>query len=347
MDGWGPSLWIMLGLTGLSMVIIHFLPKWLKSLPSSLVAIIAVTLIVKFFQIDTPSISDIASIKGALPKFRIPSIPFTWESLKIIFPYALILASIGLIESLMTLQLIDEVTETRGRGNRECIGQGLGNIVTGFFGGMGGCAMIGQSMINVNSGGRGRASGVTAALFLFFYIILGADLIGMIPIAALVGVMFMVVLCTFEWSSIRILKKIPLADAFVIVLVSVVTVLTDLAIAVGCGVIVSALVFAWEKSKRIKFETKVDHNGVKIYTIYGPLFFASAKSFQALFERKNDPKLIVIDFKHSRVCDHSGIEAISSVIKKYQAYAMEVKLKNLSPDCKNAIEKAGIMVKKR
>ena len=341
----GSKLWMMLGLTGLSMVIIHCVSKWIKSIPSSLVAIIVVTLIVRLFHVDTLSISDIASIKGGFPQFRLPSIPFTWESLKIIFPYALILASIGLIESLMTLQLIDEITETRGRGNRECIGQGLGNVVTGFFGGMGGCAMIGQSMINVNSGGHGRTSGITAALFLFFYIILGSDLIGMIPIAALVGVMFMVVLCTFEWSSIRILRKIPLSDAFVIVLVSVVTVLTDLAIAVGCGVIVSALVFAWEKSKRIRFEVKTDSHGIKTYTINGPLFFGSAKSFQKIFDRKNDPKLIVIDFKNSRVCDHSGIEVISSVIKKYNANGMEVKLKNLSPDCKNAIEKAGLIHK--
>lgn len=341
----GANLWIMLGLTGLSMAIIHFLPKLIKSIPSSLAAIVVVTLIVKFFQIDTPLILDIASIKGGFPQFHIPIIPFTWEAFKIIFPYALILASVGLIESLMTLQLIDEVTETRGSGNRECVGQGLGNILTGFFGGMGGCAMIGQSMININSGGRGRASGISAALFLFFYIVLGSFLIEEIPIAALTGVMFMVVLCTFEWSSIRILRKIPLSDAFVLIFVSLVTVLTNLAIAVGCGVIISALVFAWEKSKRIRFETKIDKDGVKTYKINGPLFFGSSKSFQEIFNRKKDPKQIVIDFKNSRVCDHSGIEVISAVIEKYEAYNIEVKLKNLSPDCKNAVKKAGVFFK--
>lgn len=341
----GTPLGIMLGLTGLSMLIIHYLPKLIKSIPSSLAAIIVITLIVKIFGINTPSISDIASIGGGLPQFHIPSIPFSLETFKIVFPYALILASIGLIESLMTLQLIDEVTETRGKSNRECVGQGVGNVITGFFGGMGGCAMIGQSMININSGGRGRASGVSAALFLFFYIILASPLIEMIPIAALLGVMFMVVLCTFEWSSIRILRKIPLSDAFVIILVSAVTVISDLAIAVGCGVIVSSLIFVWEKSKRIRFETKIDSKGAKIYEINGPLFFASTKSFLEIFDRNEDPDLIVIDFKNSRVCDHSAIEAISSVIQKYNASEKEVKLKNLSPDCKDGIEKMGMVIK--
>lgn len=338
----GPTLWIMLGLIALSMCIIHFLPKFVKVIPSSLAAIFVVTLIVKLFNIDTPSISDIATIKGGLPEFRIPAIPFSWAAFKIIFPYALILSLIGLIESLMTLQLIDEVTETRGNGNRECVGQGLANVVTGFFGGMGGCAMIGQSMINVNSGGRGRTSGITAALLLFFYIIVASTLIEMIPIAALVGVMFMVVLCTFEWSSIRILKKIPKSDAFIIILVSAVTVLTDLAIAVACGVVVSALVFCWEKSKRVRYDIKTDTQDIKTYHIHGPLFFGSTKSFQDIFDRKNDPKKIAIDFQDSRVCDHSAIEAISTLIEKYHEYEIEVTLKNLSPDCQNAIEKAGL-----
>jgi len=340
----GSTLWIMLGLTALSMFIIHFLPKLTRLIPSSLAAIITITLLVKFLHIDTPSIGDIASIQGGLPNFRLPNIPFTLESLKIIFPYSLILASVGLIETLMTMQLIDEVTETRGRGNRECVGQGLGNIVTGFCGGMGGCAMIGQSMINVNSGGRGRASGITAALFLFFYIIHGSRLIEMIPIAALAGVMFMVVLCTFEWSSFRILRKIPISDAFVLVLVSVVTVITDLAIAVGLGVIVSSLVFAWEKSKRINVETKQNQNGHKVYEINGPLFFGSAKSFIEIFDRKKDKDIIIIDFKNSRVCDHSAIEAINSVVTKYDSHDIEVRIKNLSPDCRSAVKKAGVRI---
>lgn len=337
----GASLWIMLSLIALSMLIIHFLPKLTKAIPSSLAAIIVVTLLVRLIGIDTPSISDIASIGGGLPKFHFPMIPFTLEAFKVILPYAVIMALVGLIESLMTLQLIDEVTETRGNGNRECLGQGIGNVVTGFFGGMGGCAMIGQSMINVNSGGRGRASGISAALFLFFYIILGSSLIEMIPIAALVGVMFMVVLCTFEWSSIRILRKIPRSDAFILIFVSVVTVLTDLATAVILGVVLSSLVFAWQKSKRIFSETKIEE-GVKVYEIQGPLFFGSAKSFLELFDIKKDPKHIEIDFKNSRVCDHSAIEAINTVITKYTSHKKQVKLSNLSPDCLSAVKKSEI-----
>lgn len=338
----GSSLWILLGLIGLSMAIIHFLPKFIKAIPSSLAAIITVTLLVKVFNIDTPSIGSIASIKGGLPQFHFPMIPLTFEAFKIVAPYALILALVGLIESLMTLQLIDEVTETRGNGNRECLGQGLGNIVTGFFGGMGGCAMIGQSMINVNSGGRGRASGISAALFLFFYIILGSSLIEMIPVAALVGVMFMVVLCTFEWSSIRVLRKIPISDAFVLIFVSVVTVFTDLATAVISGVIVSSLVFAWQKSKRIRFDITMNSKGVKVYQIQGPLFFASVKSFLGIFSVEDDPKQIEIDFKNSRVCDHSAIEAINTIIKKYSLREKIVKLSNLSPDCRSVVIKAEI-----
>ncbi|MBV1919796.1 MAG: SulP family inorganic anion transporter, partial [Pseudomonadales bacterium] len=245
----GSALWVMLGLVGLTMAIIRFLPMITTAVPSALVAIVAVTLIVMGFDVDTRVVGDVASIAGGLPSFHVPTVPFNFETLSIIFPYAAILAAIGLIESLLTLRLVDELTETRGRGNKECIGQGVANTVTGMFGGMGGCAMIGQSMINVNSGGRGRLSGITAAVSLLLFILVGSSLIEAIPLAALVGVMFIVVIGTFEWSSFRILKKIPKHDAFVIILVSGVTVASDLAIAVVVGVIVSALVFAWEHAK--------------------------------------------------------------------------------------------------
>jgi SulP family sulfate permease len=337
----GSSLYMMLGLVLLTMVIIEFFPKLTKAIPAPLVAILTVTGLVIFFGLDTKTVSDMASVKGGLPVFHIPSVPFTWQTLKIIFPYSFILAAVGLIESLMTLQLVDEITETRGRANKECVGQGLANVVTGFFGGMGGCAMIGQSMINVNSGGRGRASGISAALFLLFFIVVGSSFIEIIPIAALVGVMFMVVIGTFAWSSLRILKRIPLSDAFVIILVSVVTVFTDLAIAVGCGVVVSSLVFAWKKSERIQSSVWVDDEGGKHYEIHGPVFFGSVQSFTELFDPQNDPDKIYLDFTHSRVCDHSSLKVLNNLVAKYNKYDKKVFLKNLSPDCLDVIKKAG------
>lgn len=338
----GTELFTMLGLVGLTMAIIFFLPKLTKAIPSSLAAILAVTGLVHLLGINTKSVSDLASVAGGLPSLHIPEVPLTWETLKIIFPYSAILAAIGLIESLMTLQLVDEVTETRGRANKECFGQGLANIVTGFFGGMGGCAMIGQSMINVNSGGRGRMSGISAALFLLFFIVLGSALIEMIPVSALVGVMFMVVIGTFEWSSFRILGKIPKADAFVIVLVSSVTVISDLAIAVLCGVIVSSLVFAWDKSKRMHSEDYLDEEGGKHYQLKGPLFFGSVQSFIDIFDPKQDPQKVYVDFKDSRVCDHSSIEVLTNIIEKYRKQDKEIYIKNLSPDCQSVIKKAGL-----
>ena len=281
-----------------------------------------------------------ASVGGGLPSFHIPQIDLSLETLKIILPYSAILAAVGLIESLMTLQLVDEVTETRGRANKECVGQGVANIVTGFFGGMGGCAMIGQSMINVNSGGRGRASGASAALFLLFFILVGSSFIEMIPLAALVGIMFMVVIGTFAWSSIRVLNQIPRSDAFVIILVSSVTVFTDLAIAVFCGVIFSALKFAWEKSEYINHVEYIDSNGGKHYILKGPLFFGSVQSFQALFNPAEDPQEIFMDFKDSKVCDYSSIEVINNIVAKYKKLGKEVYVKNLSPDCQSVVDKA-------
>ncbi|MFT6790863.1 MAG: SulP family sulfate permease, partial [Cellvibrionaceae bacterium] len=300
----GIQLYLLLGLILLTMFITHYLPKITKAIPSSLVAIVVVSLLVIGLNLDTRVVGDIASIKGGFPSFHIPSVPFNFETLAIIFPYALILAAIGLIESLLTLRLVDEITETRGRGNRECVGQGVANTVTGLFGGMGGCAMIGQSMINVNSGGRGRLSGISAALFLLVFILIASPLIEAIPLAALIGVMFIVVIGTFEWSSFRIIGKIPRGDALVLILVSAVTVATDLALAVIAGVIVSALVFAWEHAKRIRVESREDHNGSTVYGVIGPLFFGSVTSFLEQIDPKRGKEQVVIDFMRSRVADH-------------------------------------------
>jgi len=340
----GAALYMLLTLIALTMAITHFLPKLTSAVPSSLVAILVVSLLVIVFNLDTKTVGDLASIKGGFPSFHLPAVPFTWETLQIILPYSIILAAVGLIESLLTLSLIDDVTNTRGRGNKECVGQGIANTTTGFFGGMGGCAMIGQSMINVNSGGRQRLSGISAALFLLAFILFASDLIEMIPMAALVGVMFIVVLGTFEWSSLRIMGKIPRTDAFVLVLVSAVTVFTDLAIAVVVGVIVSALAFAWEHARHINAKSYDDENGSRIYELNGPLFFGSVKSFLELFDPENDPDDVIIEFQNSRVADHSAIEAIDNLADKYIQAGKTLHLRHLSEDCRTLLKKAGDLV---
>jgi SulP family sulfate permease len=317
------QLYMLLGLVVLTMVIIHFLPRLTTTLPSSLVAILVVSLLVFGLDLDTRVVGDIASIKGGLPGFHIPSVPLNWETLAIIFPYSVILAAIGLIESLLTLRLVDEITESRGRGNKECIGQGVANTVTGFFGGMGGCAMIGQSMINVNSGGRGRLSGIAAALFLLLFILVASPLIEQIPLAALIGVMFIVVIGT---------------------LVSAVTVATDLAVAVVVGVIVSALVFAWEHAKHIRIETRQDHKGSTVYAVTGPLFFGSVTSFLERFDPVQDKDDVVIDFARSRVADHSGLEAIDTLAERYLNAGKTLHLVHLSAECRKLLRKAGSLV---
>jgi SulP family sulfate permease len=340
----GSALWIMLGLIALTMFIIQFLPRLTSMVPASLAAIIVVTLLVLGFDIDTKTVGDLASIEGGLPSFHLPSVPLNLETLQIIFPYAAILAAVGLIESLLTLSLIDDVTNTRGRGNRECIGQGIANTTTGLFGGMGGCAMIGQSMINISSGGRQRLSGISAALFLLGFILFASGLIEKIPMAALVGVMFIVVLATFEWSSLRIIRKIPRTDAFVLILVSGVTVVTDLAVAVVVGVIVSALAFAWEHAKHINVKGYDDENGSRIYELNGPLFFGSVKNFLELFRPEQDPDEVIIDFRNSRVADHSAVEAIDNLADKYIKAGKKLHLRHLSPECRQLLKKAGDLV---
>jgi len=340
----GSTLMIFIGLILLTMAIIHYLPKFTMVVPSSLAAIVVVSLLVIGLNIDTTTVGSLAPLKGSFPEFNIPDVAFNLETLMIILPYSIILAAVGLIESLLTLNLIDDITNTRGKGNRECVGQGIANSVTGMFGGMGGCAMIGQSMINVNSGGHKRLSGVAAALFLLSFIMVGYKLIEAIPVAALVGVMFIVVLGTFEWSSLRILGKVPRSDVFVLVLVSAVTVVTDLAVAVVVGVIVSALVFAWEHAKHINVNGYVDDNGSKVYELNGPLFFGSVKGFLDLFHPEDDPEDVIIEFQNSRVVDHSAIEAIDNLAEKYIKAGTRLHLRHLSPECRELLKKAGDLV---
>jgi SulP family sulfate permease len=331
------------------MAIMWLLPKVTKVVPAALAGIIVVATITIGAGLDVSTVGSFIregggeGLKGGLPTFQIEifnlfdTVKGHWGT---VLSTAFLLAAVGLIESLMTLNLVDDLTETRGSGNRECIAQGSANLINGLFGGMGGCAMIGQSIINVNSGGRGRLSGVVAALGLLSFILFGAPLIEQIPIAALVGVMFMVVIGTFAWSSFRILRKIPAADAFVLIAVSAITVWQDLAVAVIAGVIMSALKFAWENAIRIRARKRVKEDGTKVYEIWGPLFFGSTQSFASKFEVKADPKKIEIDFIESRVSDHSGIEAIERVIDKYIAVGKEVTLTHLSPECTAILEKA-------
>jgi SulP family sulfate permease len=347
-DDWmqGSQLYTMLGLVALTMFILYGFPKLTNKVPAALVAIVTVTLIVIFGGIETETVLSFVQAKGGsgieagLPSFNFPMIPLNLETLYFIAPYAAIIAAIGLIESLMTLNLIDELTETHGNANKESIAQGAANMVNGLFGGMGGCAMIGQSIINIKSGGRGRTSGVVAALALLAFILFGATYIQMIPIAALVGVMFMVVIGTFAWSTFNVMNKIPISDAIVILVVTVVTVMFDLAVAVISGVIVSALVFAWENALRIRVRKSIDENGVKHYEVFGPLFFGSTQLFTGKFDVKNDPDEVIIDFAESRVADHSGIEAINKLTQKYTAEGKKIHLRHLSTDCRRLIDKA-------
>jgi len=347
----GQSLYLMLGLVGLTMLIMWGLPKLkaTKKLPEALIAILVVAGIVIFSGLDVATVGSFIrdgggeGLKGGFPVPVLETfskIPLNMETFWFIFPYAAILAAIGLIESLMTLNLIDDLTETRGNTNRECMAQGGANIITGLFGGMGGCAMIGQSIINIKGGGRGRLSGITAAVFLLMFILFASSYIERIPIAALVGVMFMVVIGTFAWSSFRIMNKIPVADLVVLILVSGLTVFFDLAIAVIAGVIVSALVFSWENAKRIRARKRIKEDGTKVYEIWGPLFFGSISAFNDKFDVKNDPDTVEIDFVESRVSDHSALEAIFVLVEKYQAAGKKITLKHLSADCKVLLYKA-------
>ena len=337
----GGPLMIMLGLVALTMAIIHYIPRVTRIIPAPLAGIAITAFIVIVFGLDVPRVGDMASIAGGLPSFHIPMVPFTLETLQIVLPYALIMAAVGLIESLLTLNLVGEITGQRGGASQECVAQGAANVVTGLFGGMGGCAMIGQSMINVNSGGRTRIAGIFAALCLLGFILFAAPLIEQIPLAALVGVMFMVVIGTFAWNSFKIMRRVPLTDAVVIVLVTIVTVLTDLATAVVIGVIVSALAYAWNNARRIYATTYVSPEGAKVYQVNGPLFFGSSDGFAELFDVSGDPALVIIDFQASRVVDQSALQAIESVAAKYEAEGKKIQLRHLSRNCHDLLKKAG------
>lgn len=337
----GSALHIILGLVLLTMLIIWGLPKITKAIPASLVAILTVFGLVIAFGINTHTVGDIASIQGGFPPFHIPNVPFTFETLSVIFPYAAIMAAVGLIESLLTLNIVDEITETRGSSNKEAVAQGVANMFSGVFSGMGGCAMIGQSLINISSGARARLSGIVAALALLMFVMFGSAVIEQLPMAALTGVMIMVAIGTFEWASLRTFNRMPKSDVFVIIVVTLVTViLGNLALAVFVGVIISALVFAWDNAKRIRARKRIDENGVKHYEIYGPLFFGSTAVFNEKFDVLNDPDEVVIDFKESRVADMSAIETLNKLTERYLKVGKKVQLKHLSKDCQRLLKNA-------
>jgi len=337
----GTPLLIMLALVALTIAIIVILPKFTKAIPASLVAILVVFGIVLIFNIDTKQVVDIASVSGSLPPFHIPNVPFTLETLKIILPYGLIMAAVGLTEGLLTVNLVDEITGTKGNSNKECLAQGTANITNGFFFGMGGCPMIAQTLVNLSSGSRARLSGIIAALTILTIILVGAPVIELLPMAALVGVMIMVAFGTFEWASFKSFTKMPKHDIFVMLVVTLVTVLLhNLALAVLIGVIISALVFAWESAKRIRARKRIDEDGVKHYELYGPLFFGSTAAFTEKFDVENDPEEIVIDFADSKITDMSAIDAVNKITDRYLKHGKKVHLKHLSPDCRRLLHNA-------
>ncbi|MDX1761668.1 MAG: SulP family inorganic anion transporter [Christiangramia sp.] len=341
----GTSLYIMAGLVALTIAIVVLLPKLTKAVPSSLVAIIVVFILVYFLNIDTKTVEDIASVSGGFPPFHIPNIPLNWETLKLIAPYSMIMAAVGLTEGLLTLNLVDEITETKGSGNRECIAQGGANVLNGFFFGMGGCPMIAQTLVNLSAGSRARLSGIVAAFTILAIVLFGAPIIEQVPMAALVGVMIMVAIGTFEWASLKIFNKVPKKDIFLVIIVALITVvLHNLALAVLIGVILSALFFAWESAKRIRARKSIDENGIKHYEIYGPLFFASTTNFAEKFDVLNDPEEIIIDFKDSRVADMSAIEALNQVTQRYSKVGKKVHLRHLSKDCRRLLKNADALI---
>ncbi len=337
----GTQLFTFLGLVLLSMLIIWGLPKLTKVVPAALTAILVIFGLVYFFNIDTSTVGDIASVQGGFPPLHMPTIPLNLDTFLLIFPYATIFAGVGLIESLLTLNIIDEITETRGRGNKEAVAQGVANIFSGFLSGMGGCAMIGQSLINISSGARARLSGIVAAIMLLVFVMFGAGLIEKLPMAALTGLMIMVSIGTFEWASLKTFKRMPKSDVFVMVMVTLITVfLHNLALAVIIGVIIAALVFAWDNAKRIRARKHIDENGVKHYEIYGPLFFGSVTAFNEKFDVLNDPDEVIIDFEESRVVDMSAIEALNKLTERYDKLGKKIHLKHLSADCRALLQNA-------
>ncbi len=345
-ETWLPQnqLLVIAGLVVATMAITAWFPKLTKAIPAPLAAVLGIAALTAALGIETLTLGDKSTIKGVLPSFHLPALPLSWETLRIIAPYSLILAAVGLIESLLTLNLVDAITGTRGKPNRESLAQGTANVICGFFGGMGGCAMVGQTMINISGGARHRLSGISAGVFLLCFILFVSPLIEKVPVAALVGVMFFVCLRTIEWGVWRSFSKVPRADFLVFLVVTGVTILTDLAVAVGVGVIIAALVFAWEQARHIRAETSVDAAGAKIYRLHGPLFFASVARFRELFTPETDPEEVIIDFAGSRVADHSALEAIDSLADAYRARGKNLRLRHLSPDCRRVLTKAGDLV---
>ena len=330
----GTPMLVMGSLTALTIVIVKGFPKITKAIPASLAAIIIVFAVVVLLGIDTKQVKDIASISGTFPPFHVPNFPLNWETFQIIFPFGLIMAAVGLTEGLLTLNLVDEITGTKGNSNRECLAQGSANILNGFFTGMGGCPMIAQTLINLSSGSRARLSGIVAALTILLIILVGAPVIELLPMAALTGVMIMVAIGTFEWASLRIFKRMPKSDVFVMLAVTLITVLLhNLALAVLIGVIISALVFAWDNAKRIRARKHIDENGAKHYEIFGPLFFGSVTAFAEKFDVKEDPETVIINFAESRVVDMSAIEALNALTNRYHKVGKKVHLRYLNPDC--------------
>jgi len=340
----GQPLMVMGALIIITMAIAHFLPRLTRAVPAALVAVVVTSIAAIALGLHTPTVGDLSSIAGSLPTFHIPDMPLNWDAFMTVLPYSFVMAGVGLIETLLTLQLVDDITETRGQPNRECVAQGVGNLTSGFFGGMGGCAMVGQTIINVESGGRGRLSGMAAGFFLLMFILFLSPWIEMIPLATLIGIMFMVVIGTFEWGSLRLFGKVPRQDIFVGILVAVVTVASDLAIAVIVGVIVSALVFAWEHARDVRIESEEDEDGRRVYRVCGPLFFASTAKFAESFHFREDPDEVIIDFARSKVVDHSAIEAIDSLAEKYRSVGKTLHLRHLSPECRKLLHKAGDQV---
>lgn len=341
----GTDLYIFCALVALAMAIIALLPKLTKAIPGGLTAIVVVFGLAAALGLETKTVGDLASISGGFPPFHLPNLPFNFETLEVIFPFAVVIASVGLIESLLTLNIVDELTGSRGQGNRECVAQGSANILSGVFSGMGGCAMIGQSLINVSSGARARLSGIVAAVMLLVFILFGANLIEKLPMAALTGLMLIVAIGTFEWASFRTIRRMPNSDVAVMVLVTLVTAfLHNLALAVLVGVIISALVFAWENSKRIRARKHYDENGWKHYEIYGPLFFGSTTAFTEKFEVEEDPEHVVIDFRESRVSDMSAIEALNKITSQYADAGKTVHIRHLSDDCRRLLDKADSII---